>query len=170
MNCHQCFMMGLNRSLWVWWVQQDAMGPTVCVEHKGSYGFWRNNWFWGIRRTLRGLRGFKRSTRGPEFDLQGFHLVLLKVIFFREGVKIASRKNNWCLFFNQTDTCWNMRCLLSGSYNMVNSWKCSENLFLRSWSSNVEVYQTKRQFQHEDQKMNFSEHFQTWLILHEHGN
>ena len=25
-------------------------------------------------------------------------------------------------------TCWNMRCLLSGSYNMVKRWKCSENL------------------------------------------
>ena len=38
--------------------------------------------------------------------LQGINVVLLKVIFFREGVKIASRKNNWCLFFNQTDPFW----------------------------------------------------------------
>ena len=35
--------------------------------------------------------------------IQGFHLVLIKVIFFRQVVKIDSRKNSLCNFINETD-------------------------------------------------------------------
>jgi hypothetical protein len=71
----------------------DFIGPQVKIDKL---------WFYSIHFEI--LTSWaKQSISWAISDmgnLQGFHLVLLKEIFFREGVTIASRKNSWCLFFN----------------------------------------------------------------------